>query len=256
MAASNRLALLCPPCGGAGLWPARFSCPVPLAGAARPAAAKPPPSPGPRSGPAAVTRRPFPPATARNPPATWADTTALTDDPTYKYQVRAYDGTAYGPWSSAQSFTVETDTPGAVTVSCAGYPAGTWSAQAAGGTTCSFSAPLPYIFGYEWELGGVWQWSEGPLVTIDPGPGEYALNVYAVSDAGLQDPAVDYDFAVGAGGAMLSPTTGAQTSTTVMLQAGAPPGTPARSSTTGRGRPGRSSRSAPASSRTRRAAAR
>jgi hypothetical protein len=40
--------------------------PVRLAGAARTAAAQPPPFPGPRSGPAAVTRRPFPPATARN----------------------------------------------------------------------------------------------------------------------------------------------------------------------------------------------
>jgi len=39
--------------------------PVPLAGARRTAAAQPPPFPGPRSGPAAVTRRPFPPATAR-----------------------------------------------------------------------------------------------------------------------------------------------------------------------------------------------
>jgi hypothetical protein len=41
--------------------------PVPLAGARSTAAAQPPPFPGPRSGPAAVTRRPFPPATARNP---------------------------------------------------------------------------------------------------------------------------------------------------------------------------------------------
>ena len=39
-----------------------------LSGRRRPAAAQPPPLPGPRSGPAAVTRRPFPPATARNPP--------------------------------------------------------------------------------------------------------------------------------------------------------------------------------------------
>jgi RHS repeat-associated protein len=156
--------------------------------------------------------------------ATWADTTALTDDATYKYQVRAYDGTAYGPWSAAQAFTVETDTPGPVTVSCSGYPANTWSAQAAGGTTCSFSTSLPYIFGYEWELGGVWQWSETPSVTIDPGPGEYSLEVFAVSDAYLQGPQSSYDFAVGAGGAMMSPVTGSQTSTTVTLQAGAPTG--------------------------------
>ena len=41
-----------------------------LSGRARPAAAQPPPLPGPRSGPAALTRRPFPPATVRNPPGT------------------------------------------------------------------------------------------------------------------------------------------------------------------------------------------
>jgi hypothetical protein len=41
--------------------------PVRLAGATRTAAAQPPPLDGPRSGPAAFTRRPFPSATVRNP---------------------------------------------------------------------------------------------------------------------------------------------------------------------------------------------
>ena len=157
-------------------------------------------------------------------PGPWTDTTALTDDSTYTFQVRAYDGTAYGPWSAAQSFTVETDTPGPVTVSCSGYPAKTWSAQQAGASTCSWAAPLPYMDGDQWSLGGTWSWSATNSISIDPGPGEYNLEVIAVSDAGQWGTPVHYTFAVGASGAMLSPVTGSQTSTSVVLWAGVPAG--------------------------------
>ena len=155
---------------------------------------------------------------------TWADTTALTDGSTYTYQVRGYDGTEYSAWSAAQSFTVETDTPAAPTVTCAGYPSGTWTAQISGGTTCSWNAPLTHMNGYSWELDGTWSWTTGRSVTINPGPGMHLLSVVPQSAAGVWGAHADYNFATGATGAMLSPADGSQTATTVSLQAAAPPG--------------------------------
>jgi RHS repeat-associated protein len=153
----------------------------------------------------------------------WTDTTALTDGSTYTYQVRAYDGTEYGPWTSGQSFTVETDTPAAPTVTCSSYPSGTWSAQVAS-TTCSWNAPLAHMNGYSWELDGTWSWTTATSVTIEPGPGTHLVSVVPQSSAGVWGAHADYNFGVGVNGAMTAPADGSQTSTTVPLQADAPPG--------------------------------
>ncbi len=156
--------------------------------------------------------------------ASWSDTTALSDDTGYSYQVRAYDGTEWSGWSYNQPFTVETDTPAAVTISCAGYPSGTWSAQVTGGTTCSWNAPLTYMNGYIVTLDGGQSWTTGTSTTIDPGAGLHTLQVAPMSAAGLWGSTASYSFGVGATGAMTSPADGSQTSTTVSLQADAPPG--------------------------------
>jgi RHS repeat-associated protein len=155
---------------------------------------------------------------------TWTDATALTNGSTYSYQVRAYDGTEYGAWSAAQSFTVQTDTPAAPTVTCTGYPPGTWTAQISGGTTCSWNAPLSHMNGYSWELDGTWSWTTGTSVQINPGPGMHLLSVVPQSAAGVWGAHADYNFAVGATGAMLAPADKSQTATTVLLQAAAPAG--------------------------------
>jgi RHS repeat-associated protein len=155
----------------------------------------------------------------------WTDTTALTDGAVYSYQVRAYDGTEWGPWSYNQPFTVETDTPAAPTVTCTGYPAGTWSAQVSGGsTTCSWNAPLSHMNGYVIGLDGAYSWTTTTSTTISPAVGLHTLTVTPMSGAGIWGSAATYSFGVGATGAMLSPANQSQTSTTITLQAAAPPG--------------------------------
>jgi RHS repeat-associated protein len=156
--------------------------------------------------------------------ASWQVPNALTNGSTYTYQVQATDGTESGAWSTAQSFTVQTDTPAAPVVTCTNYPSGTWTAQASGSTTCSWNAPLSHMNGYSWELDGAWSWTTGTSVTINPGPGMHLLSVVPQSAAGVWGAHGDYNFAVGANGAMLAPAAGSQTSSIVFLQAAAPPG--------------------------------
>lgn len=159
-----------------------------------------------------------------NTSATWADTTPLTDDTLYSYQVRAYDGSQYGAWSYNQPFTVVTDTPAAVTLSCTGYPTGTWSVQISGGTTCTWSAPLPYMNGYVLGMDGKGWWTTGTSTTINPGPGLHTLTIRPQSAAATWGPTTGYTFGVGTSGAMMAPDDGSQTSTSVSLQAAAPTG--------------------------------
>jgi RHS repeat-associated protein len=156
-------------------------------------------------------------------PGSWQDATPLTNGTSYLYKVQAFDGTANGPWSTAQPFTVQTDTPAAVTVTCTGYPSGTWSAQISS-STCSWSAPLSHMNGYAYSLDGTWSWTSGTSVTISPGPGMHTLSVVPQSAGGLWGPQKNYTFGVGVTGAMLTPADASQTSATIQLQAAAPPG--------------------------------
>lgn len=156
--------------------------------------------------------------------ATWADTTTLTDGAQYSYQIRAYDGTQYGAWSYNQPFTVETDTPGAVTITCAGYPSGAWTAQISGGTTCSWNAPLAHMNGYILDLDGSYSWTGDTSTTINPGAGLHILTVTPESAAAVWGNSASYTFGVGISGAMMAPSDGSQTSTSVSLQAAAPSG--------------------------------
>ena len=162
----------------------------------------------------------------------WTVPTALADNTTYSEYVRGYDGTEYGNWSSAHTFTTDTVAPVAPTISCPGYPSGAWTALISGGTSCTFSDSSPMVAGYVYELQNgtgapTWNWISGanPTVTITPaGSGEYTLTVSAVNDAALSSSGVPYYFGVGASGAMLAPADQSQTSTIVALQAAAPSG--------------------------------
>ena len=146
-------------------------------------------------------------------------------------QARAYDGTEYGAWSSAWNFTTDSGTPAAPTVSCTGYPSGTWSALIPAGTTCTFSDSSSMIMGYEYALQAgsgpqTWVWTTNPTVTIAPSAnGEYTLSFTALDDGGVTaSPSNPYHFGIGATGAMLTPADASQTSTSVTLQAAAPAG--------------------------------
>ena len=162
--------------------------------------------------------------------ASLASTATLTDATTYELYVRAYDGTEYGAWSSAVTFTTDNATPSAPTVSCTGYSADTWTALISGGTTCSIADSSSYVEGYSYELqdgsaAGTWSWVSGSSESVDIDPttnGLYTLTVSPLDDASVYGTSATYVFGVGAAGAILSPTDGSQTASSVTLQAAAP----------------------------------
>ncbi len=159
-----------------------------------------------------------------------ATTTALSNNTTYQLYIRPYDGTVYGPWTSAQSFTTDATAPVAPTVTCSGYPAGAWTALISGGTTCSFSDTTTLVEGYTTELQNgsgspVWSWVTGSSGTFNLNPtsnGLYTLTVTAVDDANVNGASKTYVFGVGTSGAMLAPSDGSQTAASVSLQAAVP----------------------------------
>jgi RHS repeat-associated protein len=162
--------------------------------------------------------------------ASLTSTATLSNNTTYNLYVRAYDGTDYGVWSSAQVFTTDATTPVAPTVSCTGYTSGAWTALISGGTSCSFSDSTSHIEGYIYELQNgtgtpTWSWVTGSseTVTIDPTTiGLYTLTVIPTDDAGVQGSSTTYVFGVGTSGAMLAPSDGSQTASSISLQAAAP----------------------------------
>ena len=159
-----------------------------------------------------------------------ASTTTLTNNTTYQLYVRPYDGTEYGAWSSAFDFTTDATAPAAPAVSCTGYSSGSWSTLISGGTTCSVSDSSSYVEGYSYELqdgsaAGTWSWITGSSgsISIDPASnGLYTLTVSPLDDAGVYGASTTYVFGVGASGALLSPTDGSQTASSITLQAAAP----------------------------------
>ena len=132
----------------------------------------------------------------------WALPDPLADATTYTVYVRAYDGTLYGPWSSAFSITPNVVTPPAPSVSCPDYPVNKGSALVPGGAACTFADTQTTINGYVYQLqesGGspVSGFSTTGNATIDPtSAGQYTLTVYAQNDAGTDSPTTTYDFTV------------------------------------------------------------
>ncbi len=155
----------------------------------------------------------------------WKPTTALADG-AYSWQVRAYDGQAYSAWTTAQPFTIDSSTAPAPAVNCAGYPGGVWTPTVAGGTTCTLTDTAGDISGYGYTLdGGATTSVAGatPTISINPETGYHDLKVWAVTNAAKQGTAADYVFGVGSAG-VTSPADQSATSTTLPLQATAPPG--------------------------------
>ncbi|MBR7826249.1 hypothetical protein KDK95_08050 [Actinospica sp. MGRD01-02] len=156
--------------------------------------------------------------------------TTLSNNTTYDLYVRGYDGTEYGAWSNAQVFTTDATTPVAPSVTCTGYASGTWTALISGGDSCSYSDSTSHIEGYIYELQNgtstpTWSWVTGSseTATIDPTAiGLYTLTVIPTDDAGVQGSSTSYVFGVGTSGAMLAPSDGSQTASSINLQAAAP----------------------------------
>ncbi|MFG2129795.1 RHS repeat-associated core domain-containing protein [Streptomyces sp. NPDC048751] len=157
--------------------------------------------------------------------ATWKPTTALADG-AYTWQVRAYDGADYSAWTTAKSFTIDTITPPAPSISCPGYPAGTWTAAVSGGVTCTLTDTATDTYAYTWGLDndpGNWVTGTSPTITITPSAGFHTLWARDHNNANTAGPAGNYSFGVGSAG-MTAPDDQATTSTTFPLKATAPPG--------------------------------
>lgn len=155
--------------------------------------------------------------------ASWTATTALATGSSYSIEARAYDGTEWGHWSALQAFTVDTDTPASPVISCASYPANTWTAQVTGGSSCSWTESTGHVNGYTISLDGVQSWTTGTSTTVNPGPGLHTLTVRPQTDAGTWGNTVSYVFGVGTSG-INSPANGATTATSLPLTATAPSG--------------------------------
>ena len=162
--------------------------------------------------------------------ASSASTVTLTDDTTYELYVRAYDGTEYSAWTTPFTFITDKATPPAPSVSCSGYSSGAWTALISGGTTCSISDSSAYVEGYSYTLengsgSSTWSWISGSSgsISIDPTTdGLYTLSVEPLDDASVYGTSAAYVFGVGTTGALLSPSDGSQTASSVTLQAAAP----------------------------------
>jgi YD repeat-containing protein len=149
-----------------------------------------------------------------------------------RYRARGYDNADYGTWSGYSAFVLNTALPVAPTVSCATYPANTWTAKAAGAVTCTLDTTSADGQGYLWGLDDpktpkrVNDTTDGnggdPLtVSITPGDGWHSLYAKTIdSGANVSTATTKYSFGVGAdGSALLSPADGDRPARRVALAA-------------------------------------
>ncbi|MFG3053819.1 fibronectin type III domain-containing protein [Kitasatospora sp. NPDC048239] len=146
-------------------------------------------------------------AVASGSPGSWTPSTALADA-AYTWQARAFDGQDRGAWSAAQSLTVDTTAPPAPTVAAAAYPAGAWTAPAAGPVAFDLTAPAGASgLQYGLDAPASVPAATGP-VQLNPAAGWHSLNVVALDAAGNRSSTAAYSFGVGAA-AVTAPANGA-----------------------------------------------
>ena len=127
----------------------------------------------------------------------------LTGGGQYQWRQRAFDGTAYGPWTSTfVRFTVDTTLPATPTVSSATYTNNVWSASTSGTISWSSSdANGPVLFSS--KLDGE-QWHDWGSVTARPlsglAEGLHTMSVRAQDKAGNVSATSTLSFGVGSGG--------------------------------------------------------
>lgn len=158
--------------------------------------------------------------------ATTVPAGAFTNGGGYSWKVRGFDGTTWGPWSSACEFTVDTTAPTAApSVSSSTYPSGAWAG--ATGTAGSFTLGAAgitdiaaYVYGLDTDLTTAVNTSSlGANATINLTPasdGKHVLKVASRDRGGNLSPVTSYTFYVGTG-AVTAPTTGTQTAAKVTL---------------------------------------
>jgi large repetitive protein len=172
----------------------------------------------------------------------------LTDDTTYYVSAVSFDGTAWTPYSGSTKFIVATQNPAAPVVSCPGYPDGSWTATAPGGSvTCTITAvgsgaSAPGYIDVSVDRGTptrvlIAQSTDANVakttVTVPTTDGGHGITATAVSPSGKLSDVTDYGFGFGAMGMMLPAAGPAEITTdTVAIDAAGPPsasgtGTPA-----------------------------
>ncbi|MFF7545980.1 DNRLRE domain-containing protein [Streptomyces canus] len=135
----------------------------------------------------------------------------------YKWRVRAGDGSATSAWSTFRTLTVDTTSPGATAVSSTDFPAGQWSGapDSTGDFTGSFALTPPSadVKEVQWQLdGGAWQSiaTTGAAVTATPvfRAGKHTLTARTKDAAGNASATSSFTFYAGSGAALLTPTQG------------------------------------------------
>jgi RHS repeat-associated protein len=151
----------------------------------------------------------------------WAN--HLSNGTTYKYRVRAFDGTDYGPWSTWLAFKVDTSAPATPTLSSTTWTAGTWSSATSG--TISWSDSSTDVASYSWQLdGGTWS---SPTTATSKSLSnltnnkEHTFSVKATDKAGNVSAVGLFTFGVGTGG-LTSPNDQDRTQRSVTLSAAGP----------------------------------
>ena len=166
------------------------------------------------------------------PPGTvngWTMTSSLTNNSSYQWRVRGWDGTDYSTaWSSWCEFTVDNVAPGAPTISSTGYPANTWTSGGAAATfalsaTDSGSGVDHYLWGLDNSANVTTplEHNATSLTIPTPADGWHNLYVRAVDGAGNLGP-VSSGYSFGTVPGVTSPAAGAVTGQSLSLSATAP----------------------------------
>lgn len=124
----------------------------------------------------------------------------------YRVRTRAYDGSAYGPWSAYLPFRVNTANPAAPQISCEGFPRDQWTDRT-GEISCTLTTTSTDGRGYLWGLDdpNTPQQVNDPAgtggkpqtVKIKPAKGWHTLNARTVDSAGLLSGVTAHQFGVG-----------------------------------------------------------
>ncbi|BAJ27002.1 MULTISPECIES: RHS repeat-associated core domain-containing protein [Kitasatospora] len=149
-----------------------------------------------------------------------------------RLRARAYDGTNYGAWSGYTAYTVDAAAPAAPTISCAGAPAGDWTASVPAESPCTLSTGAADGQGYAWGLDDysasqrAWDTAgtgTGKTLTVNvsPGAGWHTLYARTIDAAGNESTdTTAYSFGVGPGAAaLLTPLGGERTARRLALSA-------------------------------------
>ena len=150
----------------------------------------------------------------------------LTNGHTYRWEVKAYDGTVYSGYTGWQDFTVDTTVNPAPTITSTTYSPGVWYASAGSGSN-DFSWSDTSSDLSEWQYSEddqAWTPTSATSLTWNPsGSGLHTLSVREVNKAGVAGTAASFSFGIGSG-SVTSPKPDATTQGYVTLTGTGPSG--------------------------------